>query len=564
MIEEKGVTVTSNMQPAGTRYFDLLASAFLQEEVEVLFALLGDANMYWASRMEERGCAAIHVRHEHCAVAAATAYARVTGRVGVASVTCGPGLTQTMTALPAAAIARIPLVLFAGEPPLRAAWYNQMIEQAPFAIAAGAAYHRLHHPDRMADIVRDAFLQARDERRPVVLGVPMDLQDRMLDADQALPRPARLIQSGRKPIIPNPVDLAEVSNRIAASKRIVVLGGLGATAPGAIAAACQLAANCDGLLATTLPARGLYWQDEFSAGIAGGLATPIAGEILQEADLVIAAGASMAFHTSMGGKFWPKAEVVQISTDPVALSQGRVAADCYMQADATLALEALVDATPARQPNWRTADLARRLREVSPFEALGATENGIHDPRTAVAALDRAIPSDWFLINTSGHISAFTTHMRARPHDRFLTMRDFGAIGNGTSYAMGVAAARPGQPLVLLDGDGSLMMHIQELETMARCGQKILLIALNDGAYGSEIHKLRSRGFSDRGAVFGGVDFKSVAKGFGLMAERLDDLALLPDFLTRFSEQAGPALLDLPISDQIVSPQMDRHARASH
>ena len=137
---------STSQQNRGLRLYDLLASAFLQEKVDTCFALLGDANMYWASRLAERGCRMVHVRHEHCAVAAAMAWARMTGRVGVASVTCGPGLTQTMTALPAAVLARIPLVVFAGEPPLKAAWYNQMIEQAPFVQATGAAYQRLHAP----------------------------------------------------------------------------------------------------------------------------------------------------------------------------------------------------------------------------------------------------------------------------------------------------------------------------------------------------------------------------------------------------------------------------------
>ena len=108
----------------------------------------------------------IYVRHEHCAVAAAMAYARKSGDVGVATVTCGPGVTQVITALPAAVRAHLPLVLFAGEAPLKSGWYNQEIDQAPLIHATGAAYHRLHMPERMPLAVRDAFLQARRERRP--------------------------------------------------------------------------------------------------------------------------------------------------------------------------------------------------------------------------------------------------------------------------------------------------------------------------------------------------------------------------------------------------------------
>src|SRR4051812_32176623 len=93
------------------RVYDILARAFRQEGVETCFALLGDANMNWAARLSGQGCRMIYVRHEHCAVAAAMAFARKTGTVGVATVTCGPGVTQLITALPAAVRAHLPLVV---------------------------------------------------------------------------------------------------------------------------------------------------------------------------------------------------------------------------------------------------------------------------------------------------------------------------------------------------------------------------------------------------------------------------------------------------------------------
>ena len=162
---------------AKPRVYDVLAKAFAQEEVRTCFALLGDANMNWAERLAQAGCRMIYVRHEHCALAAAMAYARKNRDVGVATVTCGPGVTQLITALPAAVRAHLPVVVFAGEAPLKSGWYNQEIDQAPLITATGAAYHRLHMAERMPVAVRDAFLQARRERRPVVVGIPFDLQE---------------------------------------------------------------------------------------------------------------------------------------------------------------------------------------------------------------------------------------------------------------------------------------------------------------------------------------------------------------------------------------------------
>ena len=82
--------------------YDVLARSFIQEGVKTCFTLMGDANMNWASKLASQGCRMVYVRHEHCAAAAAMAYARKTGDVGVATVTCGPGVTQLITALPAA------------------------------------------------------------------------------------------------------------------------------------------------------------------------------------------------------------------------------------------------------------------------------------------------------------------------------------------------------------------------------------------------------------------------------------------------------------------------------
>src|SRR5262245_26817820 len=143
---------------AKPRVYDMLAKAFMQEEVRTCFALLGDANMNWAARLSEQGCRMVYVRHEHCALAATMAYARKNWDVDVASVTCGPGVTQLITALPAAVRTHLPVVVFARKAPLRSGWYNQGIDQTPLITATGTTYHSLHAPERMPVAVRDAFL----------------------------------------------------------------------------------------------------------------------------------------------------------------------------------------------------------------------------------------------------------------------------------------------------------------------------------------------------------------------------------------------------------------------
>src|SRR5499433_2135182 len=228
---------------APLRVHDVLANAFAQEGVKTCFALLGDANMNWAASLAAQGCRMVYVRHEHCALAAAMAYARKNRDIGVASVTCGPGVTQLITALPAAVRAHLPLVVFAGESPLKSGWYNQELDQAPLIAATGAAYHSLHMPERMPVAVRDAFLQARRERRPVVIGIPFDLQARPWEGKMDLPKPSRELLPRPSPMPPHPDDVASAAKLLAGAERVVVLAGLGAVEAGAGAACRALAAK---------------------------------------------------------------------------------------------------------------------------------------------------------------------------------------------------------------------------------------------------------------------------------------------------------------------------------
>jgi thiamine pyrophosphate-dependent acetolactate synthase large subunit-like protein len=123
---------------------------------------------------------------------------------------------------------------------------------------------------------------------------------------------------------------------------------------------------------------------------------------------------------------------------------------------------------------------------------------------------------------------------------------------------MGVAAARPDSTIVLFDGDGSLMMHVQELETIRRHGMKILIIVMNDAAYGSEVHKMRSEGMTEEGSVFGYCDFAGIARGFGLEGRTFRSLDDIPKALAGFAKTGIAAVWDFHVSNKVLSPTMRR------
>src|SRR5215468_6507117 len=209
------------------RLYDVLAAAFAAEGVDTHFTLLGDGNMHWATVLAERhGVRTVHARHEHCACEMASAYASVTGRVGVASVTHGPGVTQIMTALTTAARGDIPLIVYASEAPTTAAWTIQQIDQAPLVRACGVEYIQIQSVNHALDRVREAFCVAQHERRPVVIGVSDDLQRA---SPRNLPKyvPSSAFMPRRIPRLPHPDSVDEIAAVIAAAERPIILAGRG-------------------------------------------------------------------------------------------------------------------------------------------------------------------------------------------------------------------------------------------------------------------------------------------------------------------------------------------------
>ncbi|MEL6689170.1 MAG: thiamine pyrophosphate-binding protein [Pseudomonadota bacterium] len=538
--------------------YEALAKAFRANKVTTCFALLGDANMHWAGALDALGVSFIYPRHEHAAVAAATAYARSTGRVGCASVTCGPGLTQVMTILPIAVRAKVPLVVFAGEAPIRKAWYNQGIDHAPFVEACGAEYRSLQDPATMIAEVNRAFADALADGRPIVLGAPFDLQQDAFEGPEPSPTPVE----AATPKVPESAAIAEAAHWIAEAKRPVLIAGFGAV--GAKDACVGLAERAGALLATTLPAKGLFRGHEYCLGVAGGYASPEAKAIFKEADLVIGVGARLASHTFNSGSLTPDARVIHIDLDPQEQVQGRKAADLLIAADAQEGARALAAAITA-QTGWRTDEAKAQAKAATTLPDETETPDGALHPMAAVKQLAAIIPPEAHVVNTSGHCAYYTAQMNDHPQSHYTVMRDFGAIGNGTSFALGIAAAYPDRPVVLIDGDGSALMHIQELETMERHGLQVLVIVLNDGAYGSEVHKLKADGVSLAGSVFGRTQLAEVAKGFGLggaTVTSLDDMSRAA--FEAFLASGKSALWDIHISGEIASPQILKAHKAVH
>src|SRR5262245_33686563 len=332
---------------------------------------------------------------------------------------------------------------------------------------------------------------------------------------------------------------------------------------GARAEVIALAEHCGALLATTLPARGLFEGVPYAIGIGGGWSSDAATALFKTADLVIAVGTSLTGFTTHSGRLYPDAAVLHIDESPRAVRHNRAVAKFHLRADARLGVAAINKTLAETRPKtgYRTQATTEKLRTASP-PISDRTADGAFDPRHAVQEVNRVVPKDWFLVGGSGHCAYFTaTNTPGRPPELYASIRHFGAIGSGLSHAIGIAVARNDRKVLLIDGDGSLMMHIQELETIARHGIQMLIVVLNDGAYGSEVHKLRMDGVSDRLVRFGRPDFASIAQGFSLRGARISDLKEIEARFQDHLRDTRAEIWDIPISGDVLSTPFEREAR---
>jgi len=195
---------------------------------------------------------------------------------------------------------------------------------------------------------------------------------------------------------------------------------------------------------------------------------------------------------------------------------------------------------------WRSNEIASKIATTAenPDPKPYTPTPGTLDPRPVVKELDATVPKDWDIIVAGGHCFSFAmTHLRGRPAGKYHIPIDFGAIGSGLPAAIGVAAARNNGKVLLIDGDGSLYQHIQELETVRRHGIKLLICIINDGGYGAETHKFRAHGVDPMHATHGRGDIAQIARGFGLRGTKVTSLGQFEGLFREHQTQDGASTM---------------------
>ncbi len=533
------------------KVFEAVASALVSERVTSVFGLMGDGNIsLWGAMGAQNKVAIYSARNEAGAVAMADGYYRATGQVGVATITCGPGLTQVGTSLMAALRNRSPVVVVIGEIPPGDKNGLQVMDQRRFAEASGARYVSVTKPDNVADEVAEAFYAARTERCPVVLSVPIDLGERTLEWEWEYHPSTNYLPSSRTA---SDEDLEQLMGKLVRAERPILIAGRGARLAGAKAAIVELAELTGALLATSLQGKGFFADQHYDIGIAGAYSSAAAEALFSDADLVVGIGAEVGYYTSEGGLLFPAAEVARIDITSTPPRLG-VVPGLYVCGDAqksVVRLNAMLRDRQVRRTGFRTP--ATDAVMAAEHEPQARASDGL-DPRVLMAELSRCLPDDILITCGAGHFLGFAAMNLAISAEAEIEFSlQFGAVGQTVPVAFGIGVGHPGRKHLCIEGDGSLMMNLQELETVARHNLPLVVLVWNDAGFGAEVHKLRAKGFDPTLAQWRSADLVAIARAVGGDGVLLTEESAIGPAIAAGFAAGGLYLIDARVSPSAVS-----------
>jgi acetolactate synthase I/II/III large subunit len=512
--------------------------------VRQVFGVVGSGNFHVTNALIDAGAGYVAARHECGAATMADAYGRLSGRVAAVTLHQGCGLTNAMTGIAEAAKSRTPMIVLAAEADDPRS--NFYVDQDALARSVGAVPLRVTSAADAVATAAAAYRTAVDDRRTVVLNLPLAAQAEELADGWTLPEPPTLAV-----VAPVADDVARLAAELAASKRPVFVAGRGARSPAARDAVRVLAERTGALLATSAAAKGLFHNDPWSLDVSGGFASPVAAELIRGADLIVGWGCALNMWTMRHGELVaPGTTVVQVDVEADALGRHR-AIDLGVAGDVARTASAVAAAAGMR---YRTDDIGRRIaaeirwRDV-PFDDASTADR--IDPRTVSIALDDLLPTERTVCIDSGNFMGYPSMFLSVPDELgFCFTQAFQSIGLGLASAIGAAIAQPQRLTVAALGDGGATMSIAELDTVARLGLDMVIVVYNDAAYGAEVHHFGPDGHDLDTVRFPETDLASIARGFGLTGltvRRIDDLNAVATWVA--GTRSRPLLIDAKIVD---------------
>jgi acetolactate synthase-1/2/3 large subunit len=499
--------------------------------------------------------AAVHMAHAHSVFGPQASPA---GRsLGVAMVTAGPGVTNTVTAMTHAHLERVPVLLIGGCPPRLQDDLGPLQGIDHVALLAPVTRHArtLRVADQIARDLDKAWALAQGDGGPpgpVYIEIPTDVLRETVPAACVLPE--HLKPTVRPPQVPDAGLVAQAAAVLRGARRPLVITGRGAQAStGASAALTRLLDASGAVYLDTQESRGLV--DPSHPSVVGA----VRAKAMQEADLVLVVGRKLDYQLAYGSPaVFRNARFLRIADHADELRDNR-RGEVELLADPALALAALADAlgspSPATDIAWaqslRTEHLRRAARHVEAMAVAPAGRDGHMHPNRIFAALRQVLKPDAITIADGGDLLSFA-RMGLEPR-YYLDAGAFGCLGVGTPYAVAAALLHPGRQVVAVTGDGAFGFNAMEIDSAARHGAKAVFIVSNNAAWNIErLDQEMNYGGRVVGTTLAWSDYAGMARAFGLHAERVTDPARLEGALRDAFDRA-PALIDVVTTQDALS-----------
>jgi acetolactate synthase I/II/III large subunit len=500
------------------------------------------------------GVRVVDVRHECAAVHMAHAEAEITGGPGVALVTAGPGLTNAVTGVANAQVARVPVLLLSGRPPRPQAGRGALQELPQRAIMAPLCRAALT-ANRVREVLPrldEALVAAAGWSAPpgpVYLDFPTDLLVEHVQAAEIADWTAAPVEAPE--IMPSPVSLAHATDLIGAARRPLVIAG-------------REARDAAPELASFLESTGMAYLDSGeSRGVLPhdhpSVVSAVRGRAMREADLVITLDRSLNFQLAYGSTaaFNPDGKFLRIARYSSQLSDNRrgdVEVQCSVRAFFTALAGTL--SLPELDAGWvaslRVAHLAAARRLAERARALPPGDDGFMHPYRLLDEVGRFLAPDAAVVADGGDILSFArVALSART---YLDCGALGCLGVGIPFANAAALLAPGRQVVAVIGDGSFGFTAMEVDTAVRHGLAAVYVIANNQAWNIEkTDQLRRFAGRAVGVDLAGCRYDQLAVALGAAGRRVTDPDELPTALAWAQDQA-PAVLDVMVTQDAQSP----------
>ncbi len=481
-------------------------------------------------------------RHEQFAVHAADGYARATGRLGVALTSTGPGTTNAVSGLYEACYGSSPVLLITGQ--AESAFYGKgkgfVHEHETQLDMLRTVTRRAETIWRTEDISRTIAAVADDARRgrpqACAVEIPIDQQYRRAGVELF----------GTPTVAPVPVEaeaVATAAERLDGAERPLIWAGGGVVAADASASLVTLAERLQAPVVTTIEGRGSIPEDHPLA-LGPRTERPSVAEIIGEADVVLAVGTRFQNYSTRMWQLDIPGSIVHLDADPAVIGRN-YEADVAVVGDAGLGLAALVEAVADRRGD--DGFLERSAKSVEADRERTWGEIG-PDHRAIAASIRRLLPRDALLVRDNT-VPNYLWGNRVLPvlEPRTSIRPSSGSIGPGIGLAVG-ACAGTGRRTLLMAGDGGFQLGIGELATVAQYRLPMVIVIFDDGGYGV-LRVIEDNVMGERfGVDLATPDFVAVARGMGLEAEPVADVAGFDQAFARAVERDGPTLLSVDLT----------------